>query len=110
MHSTQATVLILDADKAQAQADLSTYQFTTPLSETGEAPATHWMSSGWWYDDELDNIVNVFTWPKQIYFGSDWQAAIEKAGLMVVQPEPVQEPETPPEPETSQTAEQAEGA
>jgi hypothetical protein len=110
MHSTQATVIIADADKAQAQADLSTYQFTTPLSETGEAPATHWMSSGWWYDDELDNIVNVFTWPKQIYFGSDWQAAIEKAGLMVVQPEPVQEPETAPEPETSQTAEQAEGA
>jgi len=110
MHSTQATVIILDADKAQAQADLSTYQFTTPLSETGEAPATHWMSSGWWYDDELDNIVNVYTWPKQIYFGSDWQVAIEKAGLMVVQPEPVQEPETAPEPETSQTAEQAEGA
>jgi hypothetical protein len=49
--------------------------------------------------------VNVFTWPKQIYFGSDWQAAIEKAGLMVVVPEePVQEPETP------QAAEQAEGA
>jgi hypothetical protein len=47
------------------------------------------MSSGWWYDDELDNIVNVYTWPKQIYFGSDWQAAIEKAGLMVVVPEPV---------------------
>jgi hypothetical protein len=86
-HSTQATTIILDADKAQAQADLSTYQFTTPLSETGEAPATHWMSSGWWYDDELDNICNVFTWPKQIYFGSDWQAAIEKAGLMVVVPE-----------------------
>jgi hypothetical protein len=103
--STQATVIIADADKAQAQADLSEYQFTTPLSETGEAPATHWMSSGWWYDEELDNIVNVFTWPKQIYFGSDWQAAIEKAGLMVVVPEePVQEPETP------QAAEQAEGA
>jgi hypothetical protein len=91
--STQATTIILDADKAQAQADLSTYQFTTPLSETGEAPATHWMSSGWWYDDELDNIVNVFTWPKQIYFGSDWQSAIEKAGLMVVQPEPEAAPE-----------------
>ena len=91
--STQATVLILDADKSAAQADLSEYQFTTPLSATGEAPATHWMSSGWWYDEELDNIVNVFTWPKQIYFGSDWQAAIEKAGLMVVVPE---EPATEP--------------
>lgn len=93
MNSTQATVIILDADKAQAQADLSEYQFTTPLSETGEAPATHWMSSGWWYDEELDNICNVYTWPKRIYFGSDWQAAIAKAGLMVVVPveEPVDE-------------------
>jgi hypothetical protein len=58
------------------------------------------MSSGWWYDDELDNIVNVFTWPKQIYFGSDWQAAIEKAGLMVVVPEePATEPVDEAQPE-----------
>jgi hypothetical protein len=45
---TFSSVIISDADKAAAQADLSEYQFTAPLSPTGEAPATHWMSSGPW--------------------------------------------------------------
>ncbi len=97
MNSTQATVIIADADKAQAQADLSEYQFTVPLSASGEAPATNWMSSGWWYDSQLNDIVNVFTWPKQIYFGSDWQSAIAQAGLQVI-------------PEVAQAADQTEGA
>jgi len=81
---TFASVIIAAADKAAAQADLSEYQFTAPLSPTGEAPATHWMSSGPWDNEQLDFIVNEATWPSKVYFGTDWQAAVAAEGLMPV--------------------------
>jgi len=81
---TFASAIIADADKAAAQADLSEYQFTAPLSPTGEAPATHWMSSGPWDDTQLEFIVNEATWPSKVYFGTDWQAAVAAEGLMPV--------------------------
>jgi len=84
MESTQATVIIVDAYKAQAQADLSEYQFTVGLSKTGSAPATHWMSSGWWYNSQLYDINNNFTWPKRVYMDTDWQTVIAEESLKVV--------------------------
>lgn len=82
---TFATVIIADADKAQAQADLGDGFFNFALSATGDVPATHWMSSGPFSNDELDRIVNhVVTWPAQVYLGRDWQGAIAEAGLVPV--------------------------
>lgn len=81
---TFATIIISAADQAQAQADLGEGFFTTPLSATGEAPATNFMSSGPFDNAELDAIVNTYTWPKKVYFGQDWQAALDLEGLMMV--------------------------
>lgn len=86
---TFATVIIAAQDQAAAQADLSEGFFNTALSPTGEAPATNFMSSGPFNNSEMDTIVNTSTWPKVIYFGQDWQAALDAQGLKMVQPEEV---------------------
>lgn len=83
--STAATVIISAADQAQAQADMGDGFFTVGLSATGEAPATHFMSSGFFLNEELDAIVNTVTWPHKVYFGQDWQAALASEGLAQVQ-------------------------
>ena len=81
---TFATVIIAAADQAQAQADLGDGFFVTALSATGEAPATNFMSSGPFDNAEMDKICNSVKWPKKIYFGQDWQAAIAAEGLQLV--------------------------
>lgn len=90
MNYTYATVIISDADKAQAQADMGEGFFNTPLSATGEEPATNWMSSGPFDNTELDKICNhgegAFAWPYQISFGQDWQGFVDYLGLKVVYP------------------------
>jgi hypothetical protein len=85
---TFATVIISAADQAQAQADMGAGFFVTALSPTGEPPATNYMSSGPFNNSELDFICNTATWPKKIYFGQDWQAALDAEGLQLVQ-EPI---------------------
>ena len=82
---THATVIVADADKAATQADLGEGFFATALSADGTEPSTHWMSSGPFYNSELDRIVNTYTWPKKVYFGQDWQAAIDAHGLKVLE-------------------------
>jgi len=88
MNSTYATVIITDANKAQAQLDMGDGFFNTPLSSTGEFPATNWMSSGWFLNDELDRIcntgVNAFSWDYQISFGDDWQSTLDYLGLKII--------------------------
>ena len=81
---TFATVIIADEYQAQAQADMGAGFFVTALSATGEPPATNYMSSGAFNNDEMDAMVNTYTWPKKIYFGQDWQAAIADEGLQLV--------------------------
>lgn len=88
MDYTFATVIIAAADQPQAQADMGAGFFTVGLSANGLPPATNYMSSGPFNNDELDAVVNVYTWPKKVYFGQDWQAAIAAEGLQLVQ-EPV---------------------
>ena len=83
--STFASVFIAAADQAQAQSDLGEGYFTAPLSADGTEPATHFWSTGFWFDDELDRIVNDVTWPRTVRFG-DAQAALVAEGLMPVTP------------------------
>jgi hypothetical protein len=83
MNSTFATAVINAEDQAQAQADFPEH-FTAPYSESGEAPATHYVDSGFWFDDELTKLVNETAWPRQVFFG-DAQAAIDSLGLKHIQ-------------------------
>lgn len=82
MNSTLATVIVAAADQAAAQADFPEY-FFTGLSADGTAPATNFVTNGYFGDDELAKIVNDVTWPHLVYFG-DFQSALDKAGLKLV--------------------------
>lgn len=81
---TFASVIVSAADRQQAQADLGDGFFNTSLSPTGEAPATNFMSSGPFNNSELNIVVNTASWPKKVYFGQDWQAAISAEELQMV--------------------------
>jgi len=81
---TFATVIIADADKAAAQADLGEGMFTVPLSASGLAPATHWMSSGAFYDDQLAFIEHEASWDSTIALTQDWETVIAEEGLQMV--------------------------
>ena len=80
---TFATVAIAAADQAAAQASYPAY-FTTGASETGDAPATHYVTSGPFDNVELAAIMNSQDWPKQVAFGSDVQAGLAQLGLVLV--------------------------
>ena len=82
---THATVIVADADKAAAQADLGEGFFATALSADGTEPVTHWMSSGPFYNTELNRICNESAWPRKVYFGQDWQAAVAAEGLKMLE-------------------------
>ena len=83
--STFATVIIAAADQQVAQTDLPG-MFTAGYTNDPEQPevATNYVSSGWFFDAELDEIVNEVTWPKIVKFG-DAQAALASLGLVPVQ-------------------------
>ena len=85
MTSTFATVIVAAADQAAAQADL-TGHFTAAYAADSTGPATHYVSSGHFFNDELGMIVNEATWPRQVRFGD---AGTALAGLGLV---PVVEP------------------
>ena len=85
MDSTLATVVIAAADQAAAQADFPDY-FTAPASADGAAPATHYLTNGYFDDTELDRICNDVAWIRWIYFGS-LDVTLAKAKLALVQPE-----------------------
>ena len=82
--STFATVIIAAADQQAAQADFPD-MFTAGYTNNLEQPevATHFVSSGWFYDSELDQIVNDVTWPRTVRFG-DAQAALASLNLVPV--------------------------
>jgi hypothetical protein len=87
MDSTLATVIVLAADQAVAQVDFPEY-FTAPASAEGTAPATHYLTNGYFEDSELDRICNDVTWPRKVYFGP-LDVGLQKAGLMLMQQEVV---------------------
>ena len=98
MNYTYATIVIGNEDREQAQADLGSGFFNTGLSQSGEAPATHWLSSGPFDNTELNIIVNKMkpvttetgttyepiTWNYVISFGQDWQGFINTLDLKMV--------------------------
>lgn len=91
MNSTFASVFIAAADQVAAQQDLGEGYFTAPLSADGSEPATHYWSTGYWLDSELDLICNDVTWPRTVKFG-DAQTALADMGLRQVQMvEPISE-------------------
>jgi hypothetical protein len=85
MDSTLATVIVLAADQAAAQADFPDY-FNAPASADGQLPITNYLTNGYFDDNELDTICNDVTWPRKMYFGS-LETGLQKAGLMLVVPE-----------------------
>jgi hypothetical protein len=86
MDSTLATVVVLAADQAAAQTDFPAY-FTAPASPDGQPPITNYLTNGYFEDSELDTICNDVTWPRKVYFGP-LDVGLQKAGLMLVHPEP----------------------
>jgi len=81
---TQATVIIAAADQAAAQADMGDTVFITGASADGLDPATNYFTSGPWSNDEMDKMANNVTWPKKMYFGTNWQAALAANNLQMI--------------------------
>lgn len=90
MDYTIATVIIAEEDKVQAQTDIGAGFFTAPLSSTGMLPATHFVSTGHFYNSELDKICNTTTWPKKVYFGPNYEAALQSENLKLIQSTEIQ--------------------
>ena len=85
MTSTFATVVIPSESQAAAQADLPGH-FTSAYAADAAGPATHYVSSRFFFDTELDFVCNEVTWPKVVKFG-DASAALAELGLVpVVEP------------------------
>ena len=82
MTSTFATVIVAAADQAAAQADLPGH-FTAAYAADSTGPATHYVSSGHFFNTELDMIVNEAAWPRQVRFG-DAGTALAGLGLVPV--------------------------
>lgn len=80
-----ATIVVPDSDVISARADLGDGFFNRGLirkDDPSGTPPTNWMSSGYFFSEEMDRIFSPETaWEKQVRFGSDWQAAIDAMGL-----------------------------
>ena len=85
--STFSSVFVTAADQLSAQSDLGEGYFTSGLSADGSLPATHFWSTGYWFDSELDKIVNTVTWSKTVKFG-DPSVALAEMNLVQVQEDP----------------------
>lgn len=94
---TFATIVITEADKSTAQADLGPGYFSSALSPTGTLPVTHYLASGAWDNTQLNNICNnvwldtdnttlrPLGWTYTIQFGDNWQGFLDTLGLKPVQ-------------------------
>lgn len=84
--STFATVVITAANQEQAQIDLPGHFDAgyTDNFDVDPLTATHCVSSGYFFDTELDFIVNEAVWPKKVRFG-DAQSALDSLGLKAVE-------------------------
>lgn len=80
---TFATLAIAAADQAAAQAQYPDY-FNAAASETGNAPATHYVTSGPFDNSELAGIMNSNAWPKRVAFGNDAQQGLAALGLQLI--------------------------
>lgn len=83
MNYTYATVIVTLANQAKAQAIAGADTFVAGLSADGSEPATHFVTSGPFDNDQLNQLTDA-TWKKTIRFGTDWQAAVVELGLQQV--------------------------
>jgi hypothetical protein len=83
---TQATVIIKAGFQAAAQADMGDTVFITAASTDGLKPETHYFTSGPWSNEEMDKMANNVKWAKKMYFGTDWQAALDTNNLQMITP------------------------
>lgn len=81
MQSTFATVIVPIEFQERAKQDFPDYfstKFTTSTEEN--APATHCITSGYFYNFELETISNQVDWKRVIKFG-DLQAVLAELNL-----------------------------
>lgn len=67
--------------------------FSFGLSASGQAPATHWLTSGPFGNDELDTLANGAGWVSGIAFGNDPWPVISRLQLVPVAGNPAVEPD-----------------
>lgn len=77
------SVLIPASQQAAAQVKYPAY-FVVGVSETGAAPATHFVSSGAFANDEMNEMVLNITNGWQFDFGRDLSAALANWGVQFV--------------------------
>ena len=77
---TYATVIVPSENQAKAQAIAGADTFVAGLSADGTQPATHYVTSGPFDNDQLNQFTDA-EWKKTIRFGDDWQAAIAELQL-----------------------------
>ena len=77
---TYATVIVPSENQSKAQAIAGADTFVAGLSADGKQPATHYVTSGPFDNDQLNQLTDA-TWKKTIRFGDDWQAAIAELQL-----------------------------
>lgn len=81
---TQATIIVTAANQAAAQTDMGDAVFIVGASKTGLKPATNYFTSGPWSNEEMDKMANNVKWAKKMYFGTDWNAALQQNNLQVI--------------------------
>lgn len=77
---TYATVIIPVENQAKAQEIAGADTFVSGLSSNGKQPATHFITSGPFDNDQLNQLTDA-NWKKTIRFGDDWQSAINELNL-----------------------------
>lgn len=77
---TYATVIVSIENQAKAQEIAGADTFITGLSPNGLQPATHFVTSGPFDNDQLNQLTDA-NWKKTIRFGDDWQSAINELNL-----------------------------
>ena len=80
---TYATVIVTLANQAKAQEIAGADTFVAALSADGLEPASHFITSGPFDNDQLNQFTDA-EWKKTIRFGDDWQAAIAELNLKTV--------------------------
>lgn len=83
MNSTFATAVISAEDLDEARIDFPEH-FTAGYGASEDSSVTHYVASGFWFDDELTKLVNDVAWPRQVFFG-DPKGALDTLGIVSVQ-------------------------
>ena len=83
MSNILSTVVIPASEQEKAQTDLPGF-FVAGFSENGSGPATHYISSGYFSDEELELISNTKNWYRSVYFRQVDEVLTELSIIAVV--------------------------